>query len=187
MSNDAYGTMKVAAGKKETLDRLLRIMNYEDDEYYVDRVRLFAELGEPYEKNGLWCQDFEVDGCNDTEHFFSIEEDKGKLLVTGFEKKPDGSKDYDRPIHGTAHLTNLVELAKALDFGCEVFAEEPNCGFCEHILCDHLGDVNVFTDDIDYKYPLDEDGKENEDAEPEVVYGITGFNDFSDEKDIYGD
>lgn len=187
MANDCYGTMRVVAKSKETLARLEKIMTYKDDEYFVSRVRGFSECGKPFENDGLWVQDYEVDGAWDCEQFFSTAENKDELAVVGYEKGDDGREDWDRPIHGTAHLTNLVKLTEALDFGCELFSEEPNCGFCEHILCNHLGECRVETDDLDVKYPLDEDGNEDDTAEPEIVYGIEGFNEFSYPNEIYGD
>ena len=187
MANDCCGTMRVVAKSKDTLARLVKIMTYKDDEYFVSRVRGFSELTKPFEKDGLWIQDFEVDGAWDCERFFSTTENKNELVIIGYEKDENGETDGDKPIYGTAHLTNLVKLTEALGFGCELFSEEPNCGFCEHILCNHLGECNVETDDLDVKYPLDEDGNEDDTAEPEMVYGIDGFYEYSYPNEIYGD
>lgn len=187
MANDAFGTMRVVAKDKATLERLENIMNYKDSEFFVYRVRAFARLGDGFQKDGLFAQDYEVDGAWDCQHFFSKAEDEKELLVKGFEKGADGRENPEKPIYGTAHLTNLVNLSQKLGFGCELYSEEPNSCFCEHILCNHLGECNIETGDYDEKYPLDEDGEPDENAEPEIVYGIDNFNDLSYPNEIYGD
>ena len=51
MANDASFDMKVVAKDKETIDRLLSIMKYEDKEFYIYRVR-DVDVLYPAEKEG---------------------------------------------------------------------------------------------------------------------------------------
>ena len=187
MANDCSGTVRVVAKSKETLDRLVKIMNYEDDEFFVSRCRGFEANGDAVEDDGFFVQDFSVDGAWNCARFFETDENEKELIVTGYEKNERGSSDFDKPIYGTAHLTNLVELAKKLGFGLELWSVEPGVGFTEHITLDHDGEYYCETGDYSAEYPLGEDGEPDEDAEPEEDYG---FEDWGEHEmcseEIYG-
>ncbi len=187
MANDCSGTVRVVAKSKETLDRLAKIMTYEDKEYFVSRCRNFEANGEAFEEDGFFVQDFSVDGAWNCARFFETDENEKELLVKGYEKKADGLLDFEKPIYGTAHLTNLVELAKKLGFGMELWSVEPGVGFSEHITLDHEGEYYYETGDYSAEYPLGEDGEPDEDAEPDEDYGFEDWgvhNEYPEE--IYG-
>lgn len=187
MSNSAFGVIRVVAKSKDTLDRLEKILTYKDNEFFVYRCSFFGAFSCVSEHNGLFVRDYEIEGANDCEHLFASEEDKDDLLFLGYEKDENGQENLEKKIYGTAHRTNLVELAKTLDFGCELFSEEPSCAFCEHILCNHLGEVDVELGDYIEEYPLDENGEPDESAEPTISHTIQNFNELGEAGEIYGD
>lgn len=168
MANDCSGTCRVVAKSREAVERLERIMNYRDAEFCVSRCREFRPLGKIEEHDGLFRRDFAVDGCWNCERFFSTDEDKANLV-------------------GTAYLTNLPNLAKVLDFGCELWSTEPGCGFMEHITLNRYGEYGCEVGDYSETYPDGEDGEPDYDAEPEENYELDGYGEFAEDTEIYGE
>lgn len=186
MANECSGVCRVAAKNKRTLDRLVKIMNYEDDEFFVSRCRQFEADGIGRKKNGLFVKNFFVTGANNCAGFFETDEDEKNLICVGYEKDAYGRRDFSRPIYGTAHLTNLVNLAEKLGFGIEMWTCEPGCGFSEHLTVDHEGNYNREVEDYTATYPNGEDGEPDYDSDPAEDYGFEDWGDFANADEIYG-
>lgn len=186
MSNDCCGVLKVIAKNKETLERIKNILNYEDDEYCLYRCKYAEPMGDAYEENDFWVQDFDVCGAWSCDTFFHYGNNEDEKVVVGCELGENGIDDYTKPIYGKAHFTDLCYLAKVLDFGCELFASESGCCFCSHHLTNHNGEM-VYDEVGEYNmiYPEDEDGEPNYDDEPEEEFGIEGFMGFCSADEIY--
>lgn len=186
MANECSGVCRVAAKDRGTLDRLVKIMNYDDGEFFVSRCRGFEATDEAREEEGLFVQQFYVNGAWNCARFFETDEDEKNLLCVGYEKDENGRKDFDRPIFGTAHLTNLVKLAEKLGFGIEMWTCEPGCGFSEHLTVDHEGNYNREVEDYTATYPNGEDGEPDYDSDPDEDYGFEDWGDFANADEIYG-
>lgn len=62
---------------------------------------------------------------------------------------PGGYHDPNNTNNGTT----LIEVCRDLHITVEIFASEPGCNFCEHLIIDHNGDV--LCDDTGDYYELD--------------------------------
>lgn len=187
MANDCSGVLRVVSKNRETLDRIFKILNYEDDEYCLYRCRYVNKFGDTYEEDGLYVQDFAVSGAWSCSPFFDYGEHTEMRLIAGYEKNEDGTTDFNKPIKGSAHFTDLCHLAKVLDFGCELFASEGGVGFCQHCIVNHEGEYDYEEDNYSEIYPEDEDGEPIYDEEPEEDYGSMDFMKFSSVEEIYGE
>lgn len=179
MSNDCSGVLKVVAKNKNTLERIKNILNYEDNEYCLYRCKYAEPIGEAFEDNGFWVQDFNVCGAWSCDNFFHYGNNEDKKLVVDYEKMEDGMSDFNKPIYGTAHFTDLCHLTEELDFGCELFASEGGMGFCSHHLVTHDGTI-LWDEMGDYIVHYSEDG------ECEEEFDIEGFMEFCLTNEIYG-
>ena len=188
MANNCCGILKVVSKKKETLDRIKDILNYDDSEYCLYKCRWGEPRGEAFKDGDFWVQDFNISGAWSCDEFFHYGDNEDKKLVIGYELDENGKEDCTRPKYGTAHFTNLCHLAKVLDFGCELFASEFGMGFCSHHLVNCNGEL-IWDESGDYsvKYPETEDGEYDYDAEPIEEFGIEDFMEFSFADEIYGE
>lgn len=188
MANESSGVCRVAAKDKSVFGRLVKIMNYKDDEFFVSRCRGFRASGDCRidEESGLFVQDFLVSAAWNCGRLFDTDEKRDELIVLGYEKDENGHEDFERPVYGTAYLTNLAEIAKRLDFGMELWAAEFGTELSEHITLDHDGEWCCEVGDASLEYPDGEDGEPDYDAEPEEVYGDECYGDFMDADEIYG-
>jgi len=129
MANNCIYSMRVVAKQKESIERLLKIMQYKDPEYYLYRVfsAEFADLGN--------CADpvyFEQDG----DYVWSEIHGDVAWACDGWL----GPKhEYHEKSKLGASYTNLYELCKVLNVGVEIWSEEPGQHFQEHYIVDHLG------------------------------------------------
>ena len=175
MANDCWGKMMIVAKNKETIDRLYKILQYEDKEYCLVGCRYVEMCITPRLNNGLWFALFEVSGAWDCNRFF----DNG-------DRPTEKLYDREKQEYGTAHYTDLTHLAEKLDFGCELFACEPGNAFCEHCSVNHYGVYSIESDEYRLEYPKDENGDENFDTDPTEIIGLSNFMEFGDCEDIYG-
>lgn len=186
MANDCIGTLKVVAKDKGALKRVFKILNYEDEEFFLSRCRECSAPSDPYEENGFWVQDFEVDGAWNCGRFFATDEKIDEKRILDYEKDANGKRDFNNPIYGTAHLTNLCAVAKALDCGFELYASECGCCFWEHYSANHNGDLVVAeSGDYNITYPEDENGEENYDEDPTEEFDIDYYGEFANAEKIY--
>ena len=178
MSNDCTGVMRVVSKNKETIERIVKILNYEDSEYALYRCKYAQKLGVMEEDGDFFVQDIEISGAWTCDQFFFYGDNPNDKVL---EDVVDGKKVY-----GTAHFTDLCHLATVLDFGCELFSEEWGCGFCDHFELNHNGEIQHENGDFEANYPEDENGEPNYDAEPDLCYGIDGYGEYCDNDCIYG-
>jgi hypothetical protein len=167
MANDCWYSMVAVAPKKETLERFIKIMNYEDEEYFTYRhcVDLSDEITFD-ENSNLYYVGIQGNVAWSCESWFDTIENHNQII-----------KD------GTAHYITLDLLCPKLDFGIEVFGEESGCGFQEHHTINHNGEH--FGEDTEWREEwIDEDG--NELDEPIVIGGLENYLDFSSYDEIYG-
>lgn len=118
MANCCFYDMRVV-GKKKDLDRLYKIMNYDDDVFYIYRVRDIAKMGEikPY-KDDLYIMDLSGEvAWSSYDWIHSIME----LRV-----------NENKGLNFNMLYTNLRFLSGLLDLGIEWTTEENGCGFAEH-------------------------------------------------------
>ena len=129
MSNICSYTMKAVAEKEETLKRLLDIMNYKDEEFFIDSCN-YAHLKNSWEENGLIYYEIEgsVDGSCKT--WFETEENKKNKL---FGKE--------------AHYVTVDLLCKKLNMGVELYANDHDIGFEQWFVCDRNGEFTKDEED----------------------------------------
>ena len=178
MSNDCCGNLKCVAKNKETLDRILKILKYEDSEFCIHRCK-DAQDSESYKDGDLWVKDIYVDGAWNCQQFFRCSDNPDDILIDGFEKDKDGNSIYEKPIYGTAHYTSLCHIAKVLDCGFELYSTEPGMGFWEHLTCNHNGEL-IIDETGDYEL--------GEDDESFTIDGedYDSFNEYMFTDEIYG-
>lgn len=198
MANDCCFTMKVVAKNKDTIDRLKKIMNYDDNEYCMYRLRSDTNVYDEHEDgdyfvammdgDSAWsCDPLFHHGDNPDLHLKEyVKDEKGNLIDLGNDEngKWKGYKENDLP----PHFTDLVYLSKKLDFGCELWCNEPGCCFAQHIGCDHNG--NIFVDETgkyEYVYPTNDKGEPDYDADPTEECEFEDYMDFGYPDEIYGD
>ena len=162
MPNWSSFTMRAVAPKTDTLERLIRIMKYEDAEYYIYKTELHVhgDIEESGDDDGLYCVD--IMGCV-------------AWSTTAWFEYPDC-------VSGTSHATPMDILCQRLDFGVEIFSEVYRVGE-SWVKCNHHGEVcsnfEAFT-----VHCQDSDG--NPLDTPVVEGGLEGYGDFSDCDLIYG-
>lgn len=178
MSNDCGGVLKCVAKNKETLDRIKKILKYEDSEFCIHRCKDVGD-GEDYQDGEFWVKDIYVDGAWDCHQFFDYGDNPDTKLVTGYEKDENGNDIYDKKIFGTAHFTDLCYIAKVLDCGFELYSTEPGMGFWEHLACNHNGEL-IIDETGDYEL--------GEDDESFTIDGedYDSFNEYMFADEIYG-
>lgn len=131
MANNCYYEMKVK-GNKEDCNRLFKILNYEDNEYYLARIFSVDIIDEEDDRITL-CGDCAwsvytcmCEGSVGTYKKFDeeVRDDKGRLMTT------------------IAYLSDILNLE------IEVISDEPGMGFSEH-LCYKNGE-EIVNDCEDY-------------------------------------
>lgn len=163
MANCAPYTLKVVAKDKATLERLFKIMNYKDAEYYIYRVYdVDVSEDEPEFIDGYYVQTFFGDVAWGASPWITDKEDKENVSETG------------------AHYTTLVELAKKFDFGFELFCCDEAMMFQEYWRVNHLGRV------VDEEHVDDwEVATNDETGETEETGGLDYYEEFSEPKEVF--
>jgi hypothetical protein len=168
MANDCWYSMVAVAPKKETLERFIKIMNYEDEEYFIYRCRSSSPNEIVFdEKSNLYYVGIQGDVAWSCERWFETVENKNELIA-----------------NGTAHYITLDLLCQKLNFGLEVFAEESGCCFQEHHTVYHSGEHYGESEEWHEEW-CDEDG--NELDEPISVGGFDYYLQFNNYEEIYGE
>lgn len=179
MANCCMYDMVAVAPKKETLERLIKIMNYKDEEYFIYRCRSVSEDEITFDENSnLYYVGIQGEVAWGCDKWFDTIENKEDLIHLGYE-----NNDYSKPILGTAHYITLDLLCSKLDFGIEVFGEESGCCFQQYFACNHKGEHHH--DSAHWvEHWCDDDG--NELDEPYEEGGLDYYGDFNDFEEIYG-
>jgi hypothetical protein len=160
MANDCSFDMKVVAKDKETIDRLLSIMKYEDKEFYIYRVR-DVDVLYPTEKEG--------------DNYSAVFQGDVAWSASAWVR---GIPDPNSKSETGAGYTNLVELCKTLDIGVEIWTSEPGMCFQEHILINNRGLSSYDTTDWTVEYDEETD-------EPIEDGGFDNYGSWVDPNEIY--
>ncbi len=167
MANNVRYYIKAVAKDESTLERLYKIMNYEDSDYFLYRVRsataidhdeyfdvdgsdeaylnwLDADMSEPVAVQDAIYED-EGDGYIQDDDYLAyfcliIMGDVAWSASPWFngEEKPD-----ERAENGTAHLASLNVIAKKLGVGIELWGHEEFSTFQQHFIMNAKGKIAV--------------------------------------------
>lgn len=123
MANNCWYDMEAVSKSKDALERLVRIMKYEDPEFYLYRV-FSAEEG-----------DIEQDG-----EFYTLQI-MGDVAWAAVNWVNCGDYPYDIRRETGAHFTDLQTVCRTLGVAVEILTEECGCQFSEHIAVDAEGNL----------------------------------------------
>ena len=164
MPNWCEYDMCAVAKNREVLERLIRIMNYKDSEYYIYRV------------NQATAGDIEQ------------EDDLHTVRIMGFVAWSCGSwfdriERIDETIESCGHYITLDILCERLGIAVEVFGKEQGMGFQEHYLCNPKGDV-IYNECVEWHQTwFDDDG--NDLPEPIESGGLEYYDEFDSPSGLY--
>ena len=162
MANCCGWDMMVVGKDKASLDRLLKILKYEDKEFYLYRVFDAYVNTKPRKRGDYYVARYYGDVAWSADPWVNA--------------TPNPDEKNDRG----ASYTNLREICKTLGIGVEIWTEEPGVGFQQHIIIDSRGEVGV-DDSEDWT-----DGYEDEDGEEvEEEGGFADYGEFSHPDEIY--
>jgi hypothetical protein len=132
----------VAVSKdKSALERLIKIMRYEDEEYYI--YRCFSAVDNEIEENdGLYSVLIDGDVAWSCRRWFEGKEDVNDKIVLKYD-------DDMKEIYGTSHYISLDLLCEKFGIGVELFSEESGNCFQEHYLVNHEGEI-VFNESVEW-------------------------------------
>ncbi|MBR4518463.1 MAG: hypothetical protein IKO65_05630 [Victivallales bacterium] len=167
MANECEFEMTAVSKSRGALERLVRIMNYKDPEYFIYRV-FDATLNGDIEdtEDGFYIARIDGDVAWSCEKWFSSEE------------RPDSVHEATG-----AHYITLDLLCQRLGLGVEVYGQEPGMGFQEYHRCTHAGEVSSDCADWSEEW-CDDEG--NELSEPIEKGGLDGYGEESSPEEIYG-
>ena len=165
MANNCYYALKAVANNEEALKRLVRIMKYEDEEFFIYRCFQAIEGEIKKEDNGLFSIEIEGDVAWSCAKWFDHEEDKNELA------------------ENNAHYITLDLLCEKFNIGIELWSQECGCEFQEHYVVNHKGEI-LIDDNVYWSY-IYKDEKGNELDEPIEKGGFEGWGKFDNENAIY--
>lgn len=155
MANCVPYTLKVVAKNTDIFQRLLKILNYKDPEYFIYRVYDAKMTDEEDTGDGYFTCEFVGNvawGCspwiNDKENVNDIHEETG------------------------SHYTSLTHLAEQFGFAFELYCEDPAMMFQEYWRVNAKGEL------------VDEEQADEWDEETGEG-GLEHYNEFSDPKEVY--
>lgn len=168
MANCCFYTMKAVSKDENALKRLVKIMNYEDTEYYIYRCDS-ADLVWTDKEDDFFV--YKICGyvAWSASHWFGCYE----------------HNDEHHRIENGAHYISLDLLAKCLGIAVEIYTEESGCCFQEWIMCDHNGDEQSDTVEWTEQWQ-DEDGNDLDEPIEDGGFGDDYCN-FNDASVIWGD
>ena len=159
MANICMNKFKVVSTSEDSLKKFRDIVDGKNEKIYLRRTELYGTEDGPYEEGSA---------------------KSGKLFVEilnvgtawNSESLLGGGKDEERFPESTA----LEEVCKMLGVGVEIFAEEPECQFQEHIVVNPKGEV-VISESVAWSCDYDDDGN--------VIEEHGGFEDFGEFADAH--
>ena len=197
MANDCCFRLKVVVKKdnKEAIERLKKILNYQDQEFCMYRLRSDTDVVGEYEDGDYFVCDFVGDSAWSCDPLFEYG-DKPDVHLKEYAKDENGRmieiKDENGNFKGykenelPPHFTDLCHLAKVLDFGCELWCDEPGMCFAQHLGCNHNGELFIDeTGHYEISYPEDENGEPDYGKEPIEDCEFEDFNEFAFTNEIY--
>lgn len=166
MANDCFYQMKVVAKDKETIERLISIMKYDDKEYYIYR-----------------CFEAMADEIKKEDDYFTtiISGDVAWSASDWF----NGNENVKSKTEKGAHYVSVDILCKRLGFAVECFTQEPGMQFEEHYIVNNKGEIIIDeTEDWGQNW---EDEEGNELMEPEEWGGFDYWGNFNTAYDLWND
>lgn len=174
MPNYCAYSARIVAKSKETIQRVIDIMRYKDPEYCLHRVfSCDVSLQAIEGRDGLWFADIYGDTAWNAQHLVDNPDQPEEVI----------GKSAPTPGTENAHCTGFETLCKALDFGIEIWSEEPGCCFQEHLLTDHAGFTKI--EDVEEWYQEWEDDEGNELDQPITSGGFPDYLKYHTVGEIY--
>ena len=168
MANCCLYTMKAVSKDENALKRLVKIMNYEDPEYYIYRCGS-AYIDKTDKDGDFFVYKISGDVAWSADHWFGTYE----------------HNDKDHTLENGAHYISLDLLCERLGIAVEIYTEEPGCCFQEWIMCDHNGCVQ--SDTVEWMQQWqDEDGNDLDEPVEQGGFGDDYCN-FNYASVIWGD
>jgi hypothetical protein len=163
MANCCEYEMMIVGKTKESIERLVKIMKYEDPEFFIYRVFDVEVCEEPNQgyQSDLWVMKIFGDVAWSAESWIKSPPNK--------ENRFNG-----------AYFTNLLHLCKELDIGVEIYTKEQGCCFQEYYLVNNKGEL-VSDEYEDWHCEYDDDGNILSEEG-----GIEHFGEFSFPDELYG-
>ena len=126
MANNCDYELKAVSKDKSSLERLVKIMKYEDDEFYINRCFNACPSDIKEEEGGYFSISIFGDCAWSCGLWFSVDGDNpSNKIVTGRDSE-------GRDIYGTAHYSAFPHICKVLGISLELYSQEPGCQFQEH-------------------------------------------------------
>ena len=181
MANECYFLLKAVSRKKEVLERLVKLMNYEDPEgLFVYRVRDISTDKPPSEEaGGFWSVEFSGDVAWSDHYWFHdyYTETDEMMRRVGFPEEALHRDPDDEKMRKNFRI--FPQLCKDWGFGVESWTEELGCQFQGHTVCTAEGKL---VRDEELPYSKDEHGHPEKGYEgfgdgwgdwlpPETIYG----------------
>lgn len=173
MANNCYYVLKAVAKDEETLKRLVRIMNYEDDEFFIYRCFQAIEGEIKKEDNGLFSIIIDGDVAWSCTHWFETVED--------FDSK---NENLDGTLVNNSHYISLDLLCEKLGIGLEVWSQESGCGFEEHYIVNRKGEI-VINEEESWSQDWWDEENDCEREEPIETGGFEDWGSFCFANEIY--
>lgn len=145
MANDACWDMRVVSKSKEAIERLYRILRYEDEEYFMYGVfeAWHSESDTEWidEEDGYYVADLWGEVAWGMDAWFDPDEQRHGL--------------YEGPLEGhpNARYATMMELCPLLDIGVEAFCAEPMLDIQQHAIVDHAGTIVLWQEGDDVPDP----------------------------------
>lgn len=161
MANNCAYDMAVVGMKRESVERMMDILSYNDCEFCLYRV-FDADMQEQVSNDdGMWRAIYVGDMAWQADAWI---------------RDPVSMDDMNSK---GAHKSNLQEICKALDVGVEVWFEEEGMCIQGHYVVNHEGCVtlNEFKEDVEFP---DWDGEDEE-----VRNGLPEYGKWSPSEDVY--
>lgn len=194
MANECAYNGRIVAKSRDTIERVLRIMSYDDPEYQLYRVFSVDVDNYEWDSSAKVCR--KVDYVKKHGDYYYVD-------VIGTVAWSCHGWFYDKPFafHHTAHGSAPFErkyetdkvkmqvsfpfLCEELDFAVEFWGEEEGCELHEHYSCNHKGEVTVY-DQAAFARVYDDDGEPSlyDDTYPDKP-GLPNFGECMGPEDIF--
>ena len=130
MANNCWYTLRVVSPTKESIERLLSIMQYKDKDYYIYRCFDAGYDDEPEQgADGLWTAVIVGDVAW-----------AWNMWCKGFTTEEE--RNSHKTDTGTQYRT-LNDICKAFGLGIEMWGAEPDIGFQQHFYINKYGETCI--------------------------------------------
>lgn len=130
--------MKAVGRSKESLERLINILLYKDEEFCLSRVYGVSCYGDIIQEDGLWSCEMFGSCAWSTQAWFIPDNQLNHIYTYGRHFRNDTGPVYKV----------FSDICKELDIGVEVFSCDEMGGLQEHNITNHLG--STITHPVDY-------------------------------------